>query len=80
MLSRLSGALRLMTRTMLNTRPARRYAIQSPAFVMPPPGWEALIRRLSAARAPLDATFAQVRLLHVNGKSQIEIAFDPPRY
>ena len=28
----------------------------------------------------LTETFAQVRLLHVNGKSQIEIAFDPPRY
>lgn len=66
--------------TALPTRPGPRYAIQSPTFVMPPAGWEALFRRLSAARAPLDATFAQVRLLHVNAKSQIEIAFDPPRY
>jgi hypothetical protein len=66
--------------TALPARPGPRFAIQSPAFVMPLPGWEALFRRLSAARAPLDATFAQVRLHHVNGKSQIEIAFDPPRY
>lgn len=65
--------------TALPARPGHRFAIQSPAFVMPPPGWDALFRRLSAARAPLDATFAQVRLLHVSGRSQIEIAFDPPR-
>lgn len=65
--------------TALPARPGPRFAIQSPAFVLPPPGWEPLFRRLSAARAPLDATFAQVRLLHVGGKSQIEIAFDPPR-
>lgn len=56
-----------------------RYAIVSPSFVMPPPGWDALFRRLSAARAPLDETFARVSLHAGNGRSIVEIAFQPPR-
>ena len=65
--------------TALPSRSGHRFAIVSPSFVMPPPGWDALFRRLSAARAPLDATFARVSLQHANGKSVVEIAFHPPR-
>jgi hypothetical protein len=65
--------------TALPARPGPRFAIVSPSFVMPPRGWDALFRRLSAARAPLDATFARVSLHHANGKSVVEIAFHPPR-
>ena len=65
--------------TALPARPGPRFAIVSPSFVMPPPGWDALFRRLSAARAPLDATFARVSLQHTNGRAVIEIAFHPPR-
>jgi hypothetical protein len=65
--------------TALPARPGPRFAIVSPTFVMPPPGWDALFRRLSAARAPLDATFARVSLHAGNGKSVVEIAFQPPR-
>ncbi|HUS31122.1 MAG TPA: hypothetical protein VMZ53_21580 [Kofleriaceae bacterium] len=65
--------------TGLPRAPGPRFAIASPSFVMPPPGWEPLFRRLSAARAPLDATFATVSLHHDNGKSIVVIAFDPPR-
>ena len=65
--------------TALPARPGPRFAIVSPSFVMPPPGWDGLFRRLSAARAPLDATFVRVTLHHHNGKSIVEVAFDPPR-
>ena len=65
--------------TAIPARPGPRFAIVSPHFVMPPAGWDALFRRLSAARAPLDATFARVMLHHHNGKSIVEVAFDPPR-
>ena len=65
--------------TALPARAGHRFAIVSPSFVMPPPGWDALFRRLSAARAPLDATFARVSLHHVNGKSVVEIGLHPPR-
>jgi len=65
--------------TALPARQGLRFAIVSPSFVMPPPGWDALFRRLSAARAALDATFARVSLHHHGGKSVVEIAFAPPR-
>lgn len=65
--------------TALPARTGHRFAIVSPSFVMPPPGWDALFRRLSAARAPLDETFARVSLHHPNGRAVVEIAFQAPR-
>ena len=65
--------------TALPARSGPRIAIISPSFIQPPPGWDALFRRLSATRVPLDATFARISLLHAEGKSLVEVAFDPPR-